>query len=328
MHWLIRSFTSSTACLVFPLLAGEAWAQQNDSANAHPPIARPAYEPNRGPVVAIDEAHKNTHTYSNQLQGLVRLLRRDGYRVQPFKDQISRGALEDVDVLVIAQPGGWEGPEASLTDLEVSELVAWVRAGGSLLLILDHMPAPANAAKVTSALGVPNWHNGYAMVEIADTLPAGRIVFRQRRFIPEGEAEVIRTGAPGAPGVLTYQGVDAILSTHRITEGRGADELVRGVMTFVGSAFQPPAGAQAILTLPLQATSLMPDAPSADVRRGNPPRASVAQWLQGGVFEFGSGRVGLFGEVGLFSGQWPVHPAASENYKLILNLMHWLTRIL
>jgi hypothetical protein len=167
------------------------------------------------------------------------------------------------------------------------------------------------------------------MVEIPDSLPVGRIVFRQPQYVAEGEPEVIRTGgASGARGVLTYQGADAVLTNHLITEGRGPDEQVRRVMTFVGSSFQRSEGAEALLVLPQRAASLMPEAPgAADVRRGNPPRAPVGGWLQGAVMNIGGGRVGVFGEIGLFSGQWPVHPAASENYKLALNLMHWLTRV-
>ena len=328
MNPVIRLVASLAPCFVFALLTGDARAQQSDSARAQPPIAQPAYERDRGPVVAIDEAHKNTHTFSNQLQGFVRLLKRDGYRVRPLREPISRRALEGINVLVIAQPGGWEGPEASLTDVEIAELVTWVRNGGSLLLIVDHIPAPANAAKITSALGVHAWHDGYAMVEIGDSLPAGRIVFRQRQFVAEGEPEVIRTGAQGTPGVVTYHGADAVLAKHRIAEGRGSEEIVRGVMTFVGSAFRAPTGAQPLLILPKRAASLVPQDSSGDLRRGIRQRMPVGEWLQGAVLELGSGRVALFGEAGLFSGQWPVHPAAAENYKLVLNVMHWLTRML
>lgn len=317
----------SAACLLFiPLLAAAASAQQPPDIPAQPPIARPAYEQNAGPVIAIDEAHKNTHTYGQGSQGLVRLLQRDGYRVRPFVEAISRRSLEGIDVLVIAQPGMWDGPDASLNDAEVGALVEWVRAGGSLLLMLGHMPAPSSAAKLTAALGVRNWHDGYAMVQVSDSL-VGRIIFSQRQHVREGEPDVIRTGPAGTRGVPSYQGADAVLSKHPIVEGRGPDESVRRVMTFVGSSFQAPDGAEALLVMPQRATSVMPENPDSSAAWRRAPRVPVGGWVQGAVMPFRKGRVALFGETALFSGQWPVHPAASENYKLILNVMHWLTRI-
>jgi hypothetical protein len=321
---MYRDGLAATVNLAIALTA----SAQGSAVENQPPIARPAFARDSGPVVAIDEAHRNTHTYGNQLQGFVRLLQRDGFRVRPFTSAITPAALDGVNVLVIAQPGGWDGPAASLTESEITDLIGWVRAGGSLLLLLDHMPAPLNAQRLTSAFGVNNWHNGYAMVDVPDSLPASRIRFRQREFIPTDDPLVTLTGATGAQGVLTYQGADALLVRHPITEGRGPEEQVRGVMTLVGSAFQPPAGAAPILVLPDRAISLTPESPGgSDVRRGSPPRAPVGRWVQGAVQELGRGRVALFGEVGLFSGQWPVHAAASENYKFDLNVIRWLSRV-
>ncbi len=313
--------------LLIVVVSAVVRTQQPAREDSLPPVLHPAYQTGTGPVVAIDEAHKNTHSYNNQLQGLVRLLHRDGYRVRPFAQAISDTSLSRVDVLVIADPGGWEG-DAPLNDSEVRALTTWVRQGGSLLLILDHMPFPLYAARLTTALGISNWHNGYAMVETSDSLPAGRIIFQRPDQPREAGDDVVRIGPPGTPGFATYRGADAVLVAHPISNGRASHEQVRAVMTFVGSAFQPPAGAQALLVMPKRSTSLMPEAISADVRRGNPPRFPVGNLVQGAVVPMGKGRVALFGEVGLFSGQWPVHAAASENYKLILNVMHWLTRAL
>lgn len=53
--------------------------------------------------------------------------------------------------------------------------------------------------------------------------------------------------------------------------------------------------------------------------------------------KFGQGRVAMFGEAGMFSAQFsgeekhPMgmnNPHAPDNYKLILNVMPWLTGIL
>lgn len=283
----------------------------------------PSFAPGKGPTVAIDEAHRNTHTLGTaSFRGLVELLQGDGYRVQPLSQTITPLSLTGIDVLVICGPGGWLTPNESLSSAEVADLTKWIRNGGSVLLILDHLPAPQNAERLTAALAVSRWHDGYAVVNIQDSEPLANIVFWRSDSLPAGAPTVGPTGPAGGRG---YQGVDAVLARHPITEGRTPDERVRRVATFGGSAFQAPPGAEAILTMPKEAVSLTPPPTpgTLPVFTTTTPRTPVGGWLQGAVIKLGRGRVALFGEAGLFSGG----PAA-DNRIFILNVMHWLSGLL
>lgn len=294
-------------------IAGAQGLAPSDSAQA----PCPTFSQNTGPVVAIDEAHKNTHTFGGpQIRGFVELLQCDGYRVRPFGEAVTGSSLAGVHALVVINPGGWDSPEASLDQAEVEALVRWVHSGGSLLLVLDHMPAPANAQRLIGALGITEWHNGYAMVEVPDDAPVGPIIFWRARFFPAGEPARGRTGPTGGVG---YQGPDALLTEHPIVEGRGPSERVRRVATFVGSAFRLPEGAEALMILPSQAVSLVPKTADATDVRKDAERTSVGQWLQGAVVEIGRGRVAVFAEAGLFSGG----PAA-DNRTFVLSVLRWL----
>ena len=62
----------------------------------------------------------------------------------------------------------------------------------------------------------------------------------------------------------------------------------------------------------------------------------IAGWCQGAVMAVGSGRVAVFGEAAMFSAQLagpnqqPMGmnaPEAKQNHQLLLNVMHWLTRL-
>jgi hypothetical protein len=278
-----------------------------------------AYESGQGPVIAIDEAHHNTHTLgSPPFRNLIELLRGDGYQVGSLTRRITRTSLSGLDVLVIAGPGGWLTPAESLDEAETSDLLEWVRGGGSLLVLLDHTPAPRNAAVLTRALGVLNWHNGYAMVA-TDSLPIANIIFWREEFFPAGQASL---GATGPGGGVGYQGTDARLTRSVITEGSHQDERVRRVATFVGSAFQMSSPAEPVLLLPTRAISLMPpETPGAvPTMTRTTPSTPVAGWLQGAILRLGRGRVALFGETGLFS----AGPAA-DNRIFVLNVFHWLS---
>lgn len=278
----------------FVLLPAAAFAQQIPDLGYNPPVPRPAYERDKGPVVAIDEAHKNTQTAEGQFKAFAELLRRDGYRVNAFTQTISAESLKGVDVLVIGDPSARAmstGPVYS--DAEVAALSDWVERGGSLLLILDHLHAPAGGAQIAEALGVKNWHNGYAAVETSEGR-VGLIIFRRAESALQERPALIRTYR----GWLTYQGADAILTEHSITAGRGQEERVSSVMTFVGSAFQAPAGAEPLMVMPQQAISLAPPDLVSSIRTLGPetPQIAVAGWFQGAVMKVGQGRVALFGE--------------------------------
>ena len=71
---------------------------------------------------------------------------------------------------------------------------------------------------------------------------------------------------------------------------------------------------------------------AADTRR-----IPVGGWLQGAAMPVGSGRAAVFGEAAMFSAQLgrpkqqPMGmnaPGAEQNFQFVLNVMHWLSRLL
>lgn len=286
-------------------------AQQVADTEYNPPIAKPAYALDKGPLVLLDEAHFNFHTASGRYQTFAALLRRDGYRLGEGKAKFSAAALRGAKVLVIANAlherngsGNWTLPTPSaFTEEEVAAVRAWVQKGGSLLLIADHMPFPGAAAKLGAAFGI-KFTNGYVRSQLNRTGPD---VFRR---------------------------AEGSLQEHAITNGRNAAEKVDEVATFTGSAFQVDK-AKPLLVLPSTAVSLLTS--TAGQFLPETPREAVGGWWQGAVFHFGKGRVAVFGEAAMFSAQWagpnrnPMGmnaPVAKQNYQFLLNLMHWLSGLL
>lgn len=151
--------TLAVACLVLWLLRSAA-AQQPDTSFRHV-IATPAYGKNAGPVVCIDESHANLHTATGTYAPFATLLRDDGYQVRGLALAWSSTALQQCAVLVVANaiaPANTRDralphPPA-FSKLELDTLVAWISAGGSLLLIADHTPFPGAVADLGLILGV------------------------------------------------------------------------------------------------------------------------------------------------------------------------------
>jgi hypothetical protein len=293
-------------------LAGDAGAQQVADLAFAPPIPQPAFAAGTGPVVLLDEAHHNFHTATGRYEPFARLLRRDGYRVQASAVPFTADALREAGVLVIANAlhernrQEWTLPTPSaFSEAEIAAVRAWVQAGGSLLLIADHMPMAGAAEALGAAFGV-TWNNGFAM-DSAD---------------------------PSTPFVFTREGPQ-VLGTSPITEGRSVSERVTSVATFTGSAFRAGPDATAVLTLRPGIVSLMPK--TAWEFGPDTARQDVGGWLQGAVFEVGKGRVAVFGEAAMFSAQLagpekvPMGmnaPNATQNPQLLINVLHWLTRVI
>jgi len=300
------------------LPAAVASAQQVTDPDWRPPAFAPAFATARGPTVCVDERHRNFHTLTGRFRAFGALLRADGFRPRPFRGSLRRRDLVTCRVLVIAnaQPGGddWNAypypTPSAFTDAEAATLRAWVEAGGSLLLIADHMPFPGAAAPVAAAFGF-EFNDGFA-VETFRTFEEGKASFEK-------------------PTMFDLD--DGTLREHPITRGATGGERVTRIRTFTGQAFTAPPAAAALLVLPANFVSLMPR--TAWKFSPDTPRAAVGGWLQGAVMPLGRGRLAVFGEAGMFTAQLQGEerrpmglnaPGAEQNWRLVLNLLHWLSR--
>jgi len=296
------SITLITACL-----AVTSFAQQVSDTAFAPPIPKPMYKTGKGPVVLLDEAHFNFHTADGRYLPFAAFLRRDGYDVRASKLPFSKASLKEAKILVIANALAernkeeWTLPTPSaFTDDEVHAVSDWVKAGGSLLLIVDHMPFPGAADNLAKAFGI-RFSNGYAV-------------------------------DPNVQAPMVFKSDDGSLKSHAIVNGRTDSEKVDSVATFTGSAFQADGDVQPILVLGPSVVSFLTT--TAGQRSEATPRVPVGGWYQGAVMRSGKGRVAIFGEAAMFSAQLagpekrPMgmnSPIASKNPQFLLNLMHWLS---
>lgn len=302
----MRRFWIPGLCLCLATLAR---GQQVPDRNYRPDIGKPNHAADQGPVVCLDEGHHNFHTLDGRFFAFGELLRRDGYRLRASKAVFSADSLGKCRVLVIpnAQPSDDEWSKypyptpSAFTDAEISAVHRWVLAGGSLLLIADHMPLAGAAQKLAAAFQV-EFFDGFAQ--------------REDRSDP-GRADL-------------FTRADGSLRDHAIVRG-SQGQSVTSVRTFTGQAFRAPT-AEPLLVFPEGYVQLMPL--KAWEFTPDTKRLPVAGWLQGAVQKVGQGRAAFFGEAAMFSAQLaggeaqPMGmnaPDATQNFRFTLNLLHWLT---
>ncbi|MBE2213098.1 MAG: DUF4350 domain-containing protein [Opitutaceae bacterium] len=290
--------------------AATCHAQQVADPDYATEVPSPAHKNAAGPCIAIDEAHHNFHTADGRYQPFAALLRSDGYRVQPATSPISAASLQGFAVLVIANARGKSSDhgqsaptKSAFTSTEIATLHRWVDQGGSLFLIFDHMPFPEAAAELAKAFAI-EVSNGFAVPKSA------------------GVTANIEFDLAGSPAACAA------------TLGRNESEHVSKVVTFVGSAFKPPADATVVLPLGGDFVSLLPERPWRFA--SNTPRVPLDGYCQGVIAKVGKGRIAVFGEAAMFTAQLsgpsaqPVGmnaPEATGNQQLLLNVVHWLTRL-
>ena len=255
------------------------------------------------PVVFIDEAHNNLHSAKGRFKPFVQVLTSDGYRVEPSKKKFTLEYLKQADILVIVNAldtsrRDYNPPYGDAFEAEEVEAVKqWVSQGGSLFLVADHTPFPKVIEKLSAAFGF-EFSNGHV----------GNAIFRLD---------------------------NKALMDHPITKKISHSERIVQVKTFGGSAFQIPEGAKPLLTLGKGAISLVPDIPFQVNEQT--PRVSMDGWSQGAVLEVGEGRVAVFAEAMMFTSQLIVSTGekrgllsvgAEQNEQFLLNVMHWLSKII
>jgi hypothetical protein len=289
---------------LLPVLAAKG--QQVPDTGYAPLIPNPAYAPAKGPVVYIDEGHHNFHTRGDRYLPFVRLLERDGYVTEGYTGKFDAAGLEKCRILVISNAlnelnvENWFKPVyPAFTPEETEAVRRWVEAGGSLFLIADHMPMGGAAAGMAAAFGF-GFTDGFAV----DTALPGPALFRR---------------------------TDGTLRDNVLTGGRRADEKVDSIYSFTGQAFTIPADTQSVLSFNDRYLLLLSD--TAWVFNEKTVYRPIRGWSQLAYKEYGKGRVVMSGEAAMFSAQlagpqkFPAGmnaPYARHNYRLLLNIIHWL----
>lgn len=309
----LRLVLASALALALAIaLAGcHAHSIQQADLSFEPSILHPAYAEKQGPVIQIDEAHFNFHTVDGRYAPFAKLLRRDGYDVQGLAGPATADSLAKGSVYVIANAiaesdqKGWKLPiESAFTGLEIEAIRDWVEAGGSLLLIADHMPFPGSVEELAAAFDVL-FGNGF----LYDSSGNSMLEFTR----------------------------DAGLAEHPITEGRDASERIDFVRTFTGQAFRVERDHEPLMTVPPGSTLRLPI--EAWEFKPTTPSIPAGGMLQGAVLSFGKGRVAVFGEAAMFSAQESIdksgrtlmgmnRPDATQNSQFLLNVMHWLSGLI
>ena len=268
---------------------------------------RPAYVAGKGPLIMIDRAHYNFHTLEGGFAPFGKLLASDGYRVQsmykPLTD-LQTGAgpriLVIANALDASDTAEWTLPNPSAFNQdEILKLEQWVRDGGRLMLIADHMPFAGAAGELAAAFGF-GFLNGFA--------------FTGDRQWP--------------PSRFTRN--EGTLNASPVTDSSEMRFTIREVSTFTGSAFRIPSQAIPVLKFRPADWSLLPD--TAWVFHPGTQKVQLENYFQGALLKYGKGKVAVFGEAAMFTAQivnenWKVginSAEAPENARFLLNVMHWL----
>lgn len=286
-------------------------------------VQKPAYL-ERGPIVAIDEAHSNFHTSTGQYRPFAELLRSDGYNVISFSAKFDSGAFAGIDILIIANALPKDESDlyqSAFPEQECDILGDWVQSGGSLLLIADHAPFGDAAANLAQRFGVI-MGKGWALDSI---------------------------GTEGITTHLIFSRANGLLGTHPILSGRMSQEEVQVIQTFTGQSLSVPDGASALMAFSPSAREALTrdDVHAEDAAARNADGSGtfgshsvpVFGNAQGIAMIFGKGRVVLLGEAGLLSAQVIRYPDGREikfgmnvpgndNQQFGLNVIHWLSGLL
>ena len=122
-----------------------------------PQIAKPAFASGKGPVVVVDQRHRNVVSLESYFRPVGKFLGKDGYVVKAGNDLFTDASLAPAKVLVIANAQAEDhSPTGSpaFTDAEVAAVEAWVKKGGGLLLIADRAPFGGPALSLARAFKV------------------------------------------------------------------------------------------------------------------------------------------------------------------------------
>lgn len=259
-------------------------------------------------LIKIDSQHHSLyagHLHQFQDQGALKIMQRDGFRIDYINEKINSEVLSNTDILFMAgigqkevQPGNWQ---SELSKDEISSVVAWVQGGGSLLLLTGHFPRGSGAKPLLDSLGV-QYFPGYAHHE---KFP-GRDSFC---------SWFVFTPAEG-------------LRSHPLIKRQGVS--ISKVKFLCGSALSRR-NEDVVLAMP-ENTRILKSAQNS--KQVASQKQSYAAMI---AFNFGSGRVVVASDLGLFR-NWvgkddkgiyyvTLNDPDADNAALLVNTLRWLAKI-
>lgn len=279
-------------------------------------VEHPAFEKNARTML-FDAGHHNRHAISSTYRPFAELLRNDGLQVKELKSKFTPSALAPANILAVvcAKSEGDTSAESAFAGDEVQAVTEWIRAGGSLLLIVDHYPFPNAAESMLRALGLEA-AKGMTFDPVDSNLESrddSRLIFRRS---------------------------NGLLAAHPITDGRDASERVEVVETFTGDAIFPRAegivnvlklGPHAVNRVGTPVVEKDGGATRVTVKFGDPTPANG--WSQCVAFELGRGRVVVAAEAAMWTAQADggrflgMNAAGNNNRQFVLNTARWLGRV-
>jgi len=309
-----RLLNALAVLVAVPFALGSAGSShQKPDPNFNATVAQPAYT-TAPPTVFFDQAHGNVHTMGGTYKPFTDLITNDGYKLVASDKPFSRQSLEGCGVLVIANPtGGSQRDAPAVSDAESDAVRDWVQAGGALLLIVDHPPFGAAAARLAGRFNV-------------DVSPGYVIDKTIGNFEGDEQTE------------LVFSRDNQLLADHPITKGRTAGEAINRVILFSGTSVKGPVGSDLFLKLSPTAFDILPPDPKPDKSSSDPAdhrEVSAAGKGQGVALESGKGRVVVIGDAAALTAQigsrdlrYGMNYPGTDNRQLALNIMHWLSRLM
>lgn len=288
LGWISAAALLAVLCAVSVLL--QLRTDADDA--AHLIVRRPRYAAGGGPRVCLDKGHFNYATTRAGYRPLELLLRSDGYRVTGYRGRFRRAVLERCDVLVIANPQGYDEAadfgRPAFRKEELALLGDWVRGGGRLLVAAD----PGFHAEATAALCAR------LGVRVEPAAPAGLAV----ASLPLRASRAIRELSASA----------GTIARHPVARGASAEESVGRVVVLEGQRLRAGGAATAVLRVPGGASRDVGQLVAAEVGKGRVVASGDAQLFTLGSTPRGGATPGLL---------W----RGAQNRQLVLNTFHWLS---
>lgn len=294
------------------LLSRSLFAQQVIDSLFVGNVDNPAYSLNQGPLILVDAFHNNGKTLNNGFSPIADILIKDGYKLSSLNREFVTTQIDSTSILVIIDAlheiniDNWKLPTPSaFTDLEINKINNWVKNGGNLLLVADHMPFPGASKKLAEEFGI-EWINGFVIDSLRWDLS---------EFIKD----------------------DNTLLEHAITQGRFNDESIDAVFSYYGSGFKINNPNITGLFKFINKDIVSYQTEEAWKMFPHTPLLPTSNLYQAAALEHGKGRVVIVAESSLFSAQLvgknrkPIginYIEKGQNLQFVLNLFHWLSRII